>query len=199
MHRQIRSAAKATLAAAMLLGVGCASAPPKEAKPTSAIGAALAGAPEWVLGCDSYFEGKAVICGVGSVAGTKNVSLAMSGAEGRGRTAIARALQVRVKSMLKDYQATTTGGAEFGKASNDEQHIEDVAKQITDMTLSGTKKKKHWIGGDGTLHVLMVMDVEAFKDSISKMNQLNEAVRAAVVERADKSFKELDAATSGGR
>lgn len=174
-----------------LVAMGCGGAPAKTA-PQNAMQAAFAGAPEWVLGCDSYFEGKPVVCGVGSVSGTRNPGLAVSAAEGRGRTKIARSLQTQVKSMLKDYQSTTTGGDAFGEASNDEQHIEDVSKQVTKLSLSGTKKKKTWIGPDGTLHVLMVLDVETFKDSLSKMKQLDERVRKAVVERANKAFSELD-------
>jgi hypothetical protein len=35
--------------------------------------------------------------------------------------------------MLNDYQATTTRGEEFATAAADEQHIEDVSKQISRM------------------------------------------------------------------
>ncbi|MGC6418005.1 MAG: hypothetical protein ACON3Z_12865 [Bradymonadia bacterium] len=176
----------------LMMSIGCGADQVKQG-PGNAMAAAFAGAPEWVLGCDNYFEGKAVVCGVGSVSGVRNPSLAVSAAEGRGRSKIARSLQSKIKTMLKDYQSTTAGGDSFGKASNDEQHIVEVSKQVTKMSLSGTKKKKHWIGPDGTIHVLMVLDVEAFKNSMSKMQQLDEAVRKAVVERADKAFKELDA------
>lgn len=181
-----------SIATLALIALGCGGTPAKTA-PQNQLQAAFAGAPAWVLGCDSYFEGKAVICGVGSVSGTKNPGLAVSAAEGRGRTKIARSLQVQVKAMLKDYQSTTTGGEAFGEASNDEQHIVDVSKQITKISLSGTKKKNTWIGPDGTMHVLMVLDVETFEDSIKKMSQLDDRVRKAVVARAKKAFSELDA------
>jgi hypothetical protein len=115
---------------------------------------------------------------------------------GRGRTEIARTLQVQVKSMLKDYQSTTTGGEAFGQAANDEQHIEDVSKQITDTTLTGSELRKTWISNPGTLYVLMCVDLQKFKDALSNMSQLNEQVRAAVVERADKAFEALDKETS---
>ena len=95
----------------------------------------LHNAPKWVLGGASTSE---QICGVGSAAGSRNASMMRTSAMGRGRTEIARMLGVKVQAMLKDYQSTKTGGEEFGTAANDEQHIVDVAKQITNTTLSDT-------------------------------------------------------------
>jgi len=173
-----------------LVVTGCKSS---EKKGTGgAIHAELEGAPDWVLGNSNT---KNEICGVGSAGGTRNASVARTAAMGRGRTEIARTLEVRVKSMLKDYQATTTGGEYFGQAANDEQHIEDVSKQITDTSLSGSELKKTWISKPGTLYVLMCVDLNKFKDAVNRMSQLNEQVRAAVVERANKAFDELDEAT----
>ena len=146
------------------------------------------GAPKWVLGSSSTPQ---QICGVGSAAGSRNVSVMRTSAMGRGRTEIARMLELKVQSMLKDYQSTTTGGEEFGTAANDEQHIVDVAKQITDITLSGTEQKESWISDSGTLYILMCADLEKFKNSVNNMSQLSESVRKAVTERADKAFEEL--------
>ncbi len=159
----------------------------------SAVKNELEGAPDWVLGNENSSK---QICGVGSAAGTRNASLARTAAMGRGRTEIARTLQVQVKSMLKDYQSTTTGGEAFGQAANDEQHIEDVSKQITDTTLTGSELRKTWISNPGTLYVLMCIDLQKFKDALNNMTQLNEQVRAAVVERADKAFEALDKETA---
>lgn len=146
------------------------------------------GAPKWVLGSSSTAT---QICGVGSAAGSRNVSMMRTAAMGRGRTEIARMLELKVQSMLKDYQSTTTGGEDFGKAANDEQHIVDVAKQITDINLSGTEQKETWISDSGTLYVLMCADLEKFKNTVNSMSQLSESIRKAVVERADKAFDEL--------
>ena len=183
---------------AVLALLACGGAKEKPTPMKSAMAQEFEGAPAWVTkGCAAYQGEKAAICGVGSVGGTRNPSLAMSAAEGRARTAIARSLQVKVKAMLKDYQATTTGGEDFGTAAADEQHIVDVSKQITNMTLSGTQRVDSWISPNGTLYVLMKLDVDAFKDAVSGMKQLDEKVRKAVIERAEKAFKELDEATAG--
>lgn len=159
----------------------------------------LAGAPDWVLqGCAAYWDDDddARICGVGSVAGTRNISLARTAAIGRARTEIARSLQVKVQSMLKDYSATTSGGENFGGEANDEQYIEDVSKQITQLTLSGTTLQDTWVGPDGTLYTLVSLDVENFSNSLDQISSLSEKVREAVKERADASFRELDEETN---
>ena len=181
-------------ACAAFTSLGCASSP-EVLDPREALEGEFAGAPDWVVrGCSAYWGDGAerVICGVGSAGGSRNISLMRSTATARGRTEIARTLNTRVKAMLKDYASTTTGGENFGTAANDEQHIVDVSKQITSMTLSGTELTDSWISQKGTLYALVALDVDKFSDSVKRMNQLSEAVREAVMERADQAFAELD-------
>jgi hypothetical protein len=153
----------------------------------------LIGAPDWVTkDCASYIKDNKKICGVGSIGGTRNPSIARTTAVARARTEIARTLQTRVTAMLKDYQATTSGGEYFGKYASDEQHVVDVSKQITNMTISGTVQKEICISKNGIYYVLVTLDIEKFKNIVQNMHSLPESVRKAVVERADKAFKELD-------
>jgi hypothetical protein len=160
-------------------------------KPKDAMKAELQGLPKWALGkCQEGLKNKDAICGSGSVQGMSNISLARSAAEGRARTELARSLQVRVKSMLKDYQAATTGGPENQTAS--EQHIEDVSKQITDVTLSGSRLEDTFVSETGTFWALVALDTESFKDSLKKMNDLDERIRAHIEKHADHAFRELD-------
>ena len=187
------------MAVLVLVCLGCAATRPKP--PATVVREELAGAPCWVTkGGRCYFkeaDRAKYVSGVGSVGGTRNVGLAREAAIGRARTEIARSLAVRVASMLKDYQATTTGGAEFGTSAADEQHIADVSKQITDMTISGTEIVDSWTSSSGTYYALCRLDVEGFKDAVRRMKSLSESVRQAVVDRADKAFEELDRATHG--
>lgn len=179
---------------AFLLALGCASSP-EITDPREALKGEFAGAPDWVIrDCSTYWGDEAahVLCGVGSAGGSRNVSLMRTTAIGRGRTELARTLTTRVKAMLKDYAASTTGGQEFGRNANDEQHIVDVSKQITDLSLAGTQHTDSWVSENGTYYALVALDVERFASSVDQMSQLSEAVRAAVVKRADKAFTELD-------
>lgn len=169
-------------------------------KVTAEFAQTLDGAPGWATkDCAVYAQEKGEkpkLCGVGSSAGTRNYSLARSAAETRARAALAASLEAKVKRMVKDYQATTTGGENFGTAAADEQHVEDVSKQVTNMTLSGTRVEDTWISPhDGTCFVLMVLDTEAFKDAVGRMQTLSEGLRKAIVERADRAFRELDQET----
>ena len=93
--------------------------------------------------------------------------------------------------MIKDYQATTGDMTAVG----DEQHIVDVSKQITNMTLSGTSLRDTWISDTGAYFALVVLDTESFGQALDGMKQLNEKVRKAIIERADKAFRELDKET----
>jgi hypothetical protein len=126
---------------------------------------------------------------VGSAGGSRNIALTTSTAEGRGRTAIARTLDTKVQAMLKDYQATTTGGEEFGDAAADEQHIVDVSKQLTNGTLSGAERRDLWISPSGVVYALMVLDLEKFQGAVWSMKQLSESVRSHVAQEAAKEFE----------
>lgn len=188
-----------------LLLQACGSAPPP-ATATPAAAAPVNGnrqdmnepdAPKWIrTGCGAFFgEKKTLVCGVGRVAGISDPGLAQSAAEGRGRTAIARSLSLRVKAMLKSYQASTSGGP--GNKENPEQYVEDTSKQITNMTLVGTRVADSWVSSRGTFFSLVVLDAEAFKTSMKSMAQLDEQLRAAIVDRANNAFGELDKETEG--
>jgi hypothetical protein len=185
-------AAAATLIGVAALWIGCAGSDMAEDTPLES---EFTDAPDWVVqGCNAYWgvDSDRKVCGVGSAGGSRNVSLMRTTAVARGRTEIARTLRTQVQAMLKDYQATTTGGHDYGFAANDEQHIVDVSKQITDMSLSGTEMTDSWISHNGTYYALVALDLDKFEDTVDRMEQLSEQVRRAVVERAEEAFAELD-------
>lgn len=156
-------------------------------------------APKWVTASGSYrkdADGNKVICGEGSIGSTGSMSMAQTASAGRARTALARALDDKLKAMLKDYQATTTGGAQSKSAANDEQHVVDVSKQITETTLSGTEVTDTWVSSQSTLHTLVCLDVQRFQGIVKGMQQLDEGIRQAVVARAEQAWDELDVETA---
>jgi hypothetical protein len=153
--------------------------------PPNQLANSVAGAPTWATGdCRKHFGDQAIICGVGSVSGVKSPSLARNAAMGRGRTEIARYLQVRVKAILTDYQKANGGLSD--------QTIEDNSKQITDMTLSGTRMMDYWIAPDGTYYALMTLGLEEFKSSLQEANGIQEPLRQAVLQAAGKAFSAHD-------
>ena len=175
------------------LALACSSTPEKRAprKPQLGFHDELAGAPEWIRrGCSAYWADAPDrgVCGVGSTSGSRNMALTTSTAEGRGRTAIARSLSTKVRTMLKDYQATTTGGAEFGTAAADEQHIVDVGKQLTNGSLTGAERRDLWISPSGVVYALMVLDLEKFQGAVWSMKHLSESLRRRVAQEAAREF-----------
>lgn len=115
-------------------GGGAQEAPP----PPVGYQVALAGAPSWVLqGCAGWRDASAdTMCGVGSVSGTQNISLARSAAQGRARVDLSRQLESYVAALLRDYQESVT---DFG-AGHDEQRLMDVSRQLSESTIRGARQ-----------------------------------------------------------
>ncbi len=173
------------------VAVGCSStqAPQTEAE---RMANEYEGAPDWVVrGCSALSEDPPVVCGVGSSSGLTNIPLSRSAAESRGRVAISRTLQARIEAMLLDYQKSTSGERRL-EASNEEQQVTDVAKQVTEMTLSGTEPRDSWVSPNGAYYSLVVLDADKFRGSLAGMSQLSADIRDAISERADASFRQLE-------
>ena len=185
------------LLVAVGLGLAACGGPPPAAAPQpvgSSLAAEFNGSPTWVRqSCRAFWgdQGKGKICAVGSMGGSRNISLLRSGATGRGRTELARSLQTKVTALLKDYQRTVTGGENFGTAAADEQLVQDTSKQLTDTTLSGTEAVESWTSASGTMYVLVALNTESFTDAMNKMKQLDKKTVDYVVNNANKAFDDL--------
>ena len=178
--------------------LGCSSmVPVTPTQPAKVMKNELSGAPDWVTESCTVFwddEEDAHICGVGVVTGTANPGLARSAAIARARSEIASSLQTKVERLLKDYQATTTGGAYFGKVAADEQYISDTSKQITTQSVSGTRLEASWVSSSGTYYAMVSLGAAGLVDAINADQTLPEDVRVEVAKRAAASFAELAAA-----
>jgi ribosomal protein S20 len=126
-------------------------------------------------------------CAVGSYKFKGNISLAQQTANSRGRDELSRQLDVKVKSMIKDY-------IEEGE-SNDKDFTEEltqsVSKQVASMSLSGSVSKKNDML-NGHFFSLVCLDIQTFADSFDQMSQLNEKARSALRKRAHRAFRDLD-------
>jgi hypothetical protein len=187
--------ARVALATAVLTSLVAAGCLTREQDPaaTDDLAAELAEAPDWVrTNCNSYWDdgGTSKICGVGSFRGTRNIALARTTAVARGRTAIARTLETSIEAMLEDYEPPNRDGKT--QASDGEQEVVTVSRQITDFTLSGSEMQDTWISSYGTLYALVALDLTKFQDSVSQMRSLSDNVRQAVQERAPQAFEGLD-------
>jgi hypothetical protein len=154
---------------------------PVQSASRSQIANAPTSAPAWVTGdCRQHFVQQQVICGVGTASGFASASRAKNAAMVRGRAEIAQLLQMRVKSILTDYQ--NSSGAVDGQA------IEENSNQITEISLNGTRVAEHWIAPDGTFFALMVLGIDDFKSSVQEVFGIAEPARQAVLQNAPKAF-----------
>ena len=149
--------------------------------------------PEWVTKGSGAFGGEQgrVFYGVGEVSGIKNHALARSTADNRARAEIAKIFETYTASLMKDYMASTTAGDM--SASSEEQHVEQAIKTFSAQTLSGVQIVDHWFHPtDGSVYALARLDLEAFKDSLDKMKELDAKVRDYVRQNAEKAHMDLE-------
>jgi hypothetical protein len=118
-------------------------------------------APTWVL--DGYAEGS--MSAVGSaVIGKSGMQFAKTEALALGRNELARQTSTKVKALVNNFVQQTGLG--------DEQMVDrfskQMTKQITNVTLSGSRQKDTWISPSKELYVLVVMDPAAVKETVKK-------------------------------
>ena len=152
-----------------------------------------ANGPDWVNRGTGAFGGDKgrVFYGVGIASGIRNAAMRRSTTDSRARAEIAKTLDTYVAVLNKDYMASTTAGDM--NASSEEQHVEQALKTYSQMELSGVQIIDHWVDNDGTEYALAQLDMEAFKNNMDKMKELNAKVRDAVRANADKAFDDLAA------
>lgn len=126
-------------------------------------------------------------CGVGSAKMGRTLSISRTAAMSRARADLARQIQTEVHALVKDYALQgQAGGEEFS-----EERVESVSKQISKVSLVGTRAEK-LEESNGELFALVCMDPEAIADALSKAEGLSTEEREALRERAQASFRELD-------
>jgi hypothetical protein len=165
--------------------LACASAPLRGGK-----------MPDWVKEGSGTFRdaGEKVFYGVGAVVGMKNEPLARTSSENRARAEVAKIFETYTASLMKDYMASTTGGAAITSQlpAVEEQHVEQTIKTFSAVTLSGVMIVDHWVDTENDTHYALArLDLEKFKQSVDRMQELNSQVRDFIRKNADRSFDDL--------
>lgn len=151
------------------------------------------GAPEWVIKGSGAFGGDRgkIFYGVASAAGIQNPSLLRSAADNRARNEVAKVFDFYTASLMKDYAASTMAGDV--KSTAEEQHVEQAIKTVTARTLSGVEVVDHWQHpATGELFSLARLDLQAFKDNLERMKELDAKVRDYIKENAERLHKQLE-------
>jgi ribosomal protein S20 len=186
--RTIRCCLAAATLMLLVSMIGCGG---REVTPDEQVPSEFAGAPEWVLqGCNAYWgdDGGARICGVGDAKIGSSMSIARTKATSRARTEISRTLETRVKNMIKDFQEEVTDGESEMTA----EQFSSTTVSLSKTTLNGTQVEQTWVSPSNQLYILVVLDVEAFENSVREMNEMSDQLRTFIESRARKSFEELD-------
>jgi len=180
------SAVVATLAAAFVLGA-CHSA--VKSSPL------VNNAPDWVNKGSGAFKdeaGKPIFYGVGALQGVRNIPLARTGAEDRGRADLAKIMNSYVTVLSKDYMSSITAG-DMSKSS-EEQMVSQTMKNFAQFTLHGATPVDHWVDRDNNVvYALIKLDMGAVQESLSQSKELDGKLRDYVKANADKAFDELAA------
>jgi hypothetical protein len=168
----------AVFAVALLLA-GCASKPPK-----------------WVDKGASAFKdsGAKVFYGVGAITGVQNRPLAVTAADNRARAEVGKLFEVYIASLMKDYTASSTGGAAVSAKSptSEQQSIDQAVKTFSATTLSGVTIVDRWTDPkDRTEYSLARLDLDKFQTSIETMKELSSGLREYIKKNAEKSFDSL--------
>lgn len=181
------------LFAGMVILTGCASTKSTQ-KITTSTPIQDLDAPDWVIKGSGAFGGEPsgrVFYGVASAYGMKNLSLLRTSADNRARNEVAKVFQVYLASLCKDYMASTMAGDV--NVTSEEQHVECAGKTIVSMTLSGVEVVDHWQNSaTGELFALARLDLNAFKDNLDKVRELDKKVKEHIKKNAEKLHKELE-------
>lgn len=105
----------------------------------------------------SRVEGRRIF-GVGSASNIRNKELALSTAQNRGRSEIARLVSTYSASLMRDYQSSLSGS---GAEEQGAQAVEQVIRTYSAELLSGAQQSDAWYHPDtSTWYVRMVLNVD---------------------------------------
>ena len=114
------------------------------------------------------------IYGVG-MADMANLSTGRTAAIARARDDIARQVSVTVESSLTDY--AQEAGA--GRGRDVLQFVETVSRQITSVTLEGSRAEEVVVADDGTVYALVVLSTAMLREAASAEFVRNEGAAFA--------------------
>ena len=135
--------------------------------------------PKWVLN-------QPPLCGVGIQKFRGNVGSAKTFAESNAREDLARQLETKVRSMIKQYNQE--GDTEDGDIS--EELSTRATVTLSKQTLNGAVPKKSDMR-DQQFYSLVCLEPDSLTDAINNMKILNKAQRKALARRAAVAHEEL--------
>ena len=181
----ITMAAAATVASILFLACGGSN----QLTPTK-------GRPEWIDQGGGFFTGDQgrAFYGVGAASNISSPSLRRTTADVQARADIARIFKTHVADLVKVTVRSVSGGADAGTASEStQQFAQSATKAFTSLDLSGSQiVDRYFDAGERTQYSLAVMDINAFTNQVTQMNELSDRAREAIITNAEAAFSELE-------
>jgi hypothetical protein len=163
--------------AVTMLALSCKSAPAAQQENLNA--------PPWL----NEFPPEGLIWGIGSAKQSSD-QLAMTTAEARARTSVARQLGTKVDAMFTDYMRDA--GTVDSQTALSLQ--EEVSRQVTSLQLNGVRPNARWKAPDGTFWYRVEYNVSDAKTALSPVFTSEEAKYAEF--KAQEALRMLDAQLS---
>lgn len=180
-----------SLSAAISLSyTGCSSKVDSISQAPKEIQNEFSNAPKWVL----TQENEKGINAAGSARiGKAGMQFAITEAEANGRDTMARQMQIKVATMVKNFTQQTG----IGDTQTIDKVVSSVSRQVTQQELIGTQRKDMWISPSGELWVLMSMSdqsVSAVKNAVKSSFKNDDALHQQVLAKQaqDELDKELE-------
>jgi len=146
-------------------------------------------APQWVL--TPQVEG--ALAATGSAKKSKaGMQFTRDAAMANARSEISRMLEVKVKTMMKDFTRVTG----VGEDAVVDKVTSSVSKQVSSQVLKGTMQKNAWFSPCSELYMLVVLDTDKVK-SLTKKQVLTSMKNEKALKQqfySVKAHKELDIA-----
>lgn len=189
-HQPVQEYARSSVRVSLLglsilaIAIGCASpgAAPSEVDP-------LADAPGWVTrGCRVYWQDQPaeanVVCGIGSAGPNRNLLAARETAVARGRSDIARRIEVTIESLVR-----------LDSSSNDASDgvLRSIVHQLTSTSLPACRVESVWQAEGGEVFALVSLRVAKLQQSLRKNRTLSPAAREDLAQRAAVAFDAMNA------
>jgi len=148
--------------------------------------------PGWIDKGSGFFSGDRgkAFYGVGTASYITNVGLRREAADAGARTDLAKIFKTQIKNLVKIYAASIYGGRDREK---EEQFVSSATKSFTEMELAGSMIiDRYYDEKEKTQYSLAVLDMNFFKDQVTRMKELSKEVQEAIKANAEKAFEELD-------
>ena len=130
-------------------------------------------------------------CAMGVATFRGDLNLGRKASVGRGREELSRQLQTKVAGLFKDYQSQGESGGE----GFNEELITQVSRQLSTMTLTGTRARSWHVDEEAEpqqIYSLVCIEPELFANALKRMGALSAMQRERLQRSADSAFRELD-------